>query len=173
MGKQSLKLFGTHAVISIFIFLFSTMIMAGAKSEFLHWLFTVLYMAMFWSVTWVSMVNEGNNDLRRERFAPWKGFVIGALVQAPAVIAYFLLMFSGNSATELVTMLLLKGWLSPYLKFVLMEGWHDAYLILFVLLFIPVMGVAYLFGRKRREKTLRIIAERESMRGELSKRDTE
>lgn len=173
MGKQSLKLFGTHAVISIFIFIFSTMIMAGAKSEFLHWLFTFLYLAMFWAVTWVGIVNVGNNDVRRERFAPWKGFVIGALVQLPALISYVLLMFSGNSAAELVTMLLLKGWLSPYLKFMIMEGWRDAYLILFVLLFISVMGVGYLFGKKRREKTLRIIAERESMRAELSKRDSE
>jgi hypothetical protein len=173
MGKQSLKLFGTHAVISIFIFLFATMIISGAKSQFLHWLFTVLYLAMFWSVTWVSIVNEGNKDLKREQFAPWKGFAIGALVQAPALIAYLLLMFSGNSAAELITMLLLKGWFSPYLKFMIMEGWRDAYLVLFALLFIPVMGVGYLFGRKRREKTLRIIEERESRRGELSKRDSE
>jgi len=173
MGKQSLKLFGTHAIISIFIFLFSTMILSGAKSQFLHWLFTVLYLGMFYSVTWVTMVNEGNNDLKRERFAPHKGFVIGALVQIPAIIAYMLLVFSDNSAVDLITMLLLKAWLSPYLKFMLMEGWNDVYLILFALPFIPAMGVAYLFGRKRREKTLRIIAERETMRGELSKRDSE
>mgnify|MGYP000572020819 CR=1 FL=1 len=173
MGKQFLKLFGTHAIISIFIFLFSSMIMAGAKSEFLQWLFTVMYLAMFWSVTWVTIVNEGQNDLKRDRFAPHKGYVIGALVQVPALIAYILLMFSRNSAVDIVTMLLLKGWLSPYLKFMLMEGWNDSYLILFSLLFIPVMGVGYLFGRKRREKTLRIIEERERMRGELSKRDSE
>lgn len=175
MGKQSLKLFGTHAIISIFIFLFSSMIMAGAKSEFLHWLFTVMYLAMFWSLTWVSYVNEGINALKRERFAPHKGFVIGAFVQIPALLTYALLMVAADQPWIWIPRVLMRGWLSPYLKIASLDGFRDTdwWGILFILLYIAVVGVAYLFGRKRREKTLRIIRERESMRGELSKRDSE
>ena len=173
MGKESLKLFGTHAIMSVFIFLFSTMILSGVKSEFLQWIFVLMYLGVFWPVTWASMVNAGHNDLKRERFAPGKGFVIGALAQVPAFVSYVLLMVSDNTVVSMVTILLLKGWLSPYLKFMLLPGWHDAYLIVFILLYIPVVGIGYLFGKKRREKTLRIIAERENMRAELSKRDSE
>lgn len=175
MGKQSLKLFGTHAVISIFIFLFSSMILSGAKSEFLHWIFTLLYLVLFWSVTWVSYVNAGNNDLKRERFAPWKGFVIGTLVQAPALINYIVLMLNGEKGWIWISRLLMRGWLSPYLKFATLKGWKDTdwWAILFIFLYIGLVGVAYLFGKKRREKILRVIEERESMRGELSKRNSE
>lgn len=175
MGKQSLKLFGTHAVISIFIFLFSSMIMAGAKSEFVHWLFTVMYLAMFWSITWVGYVNEGNNDLKRERFTPYKGFIIGALVQIPALLTYIVLMAEAGRNWIWIPRVLMRGWLSPYLKIASLEGFRDTdwWGILFILLYIAGVGVAYLFGKKRREKTLRVIAERESMRGELSKRDSE
>lgn len=175
MGKQSLKLFGTHAIISIFIFLFSSMIMAGAKSEFVHWLFTVMYLAMFWSITWVGYVNEGNNDLKRERFAPHKGFVIGALVQIPALLTYIVLMAEAGSNWIWIPRLLMRGWLSPYLKIASLEGFRDTdwWGILFILLYIGLVGVAYLFGKKRREKTLKIIEERENMRSEFSKRDSE
>lgn len=175
MGKESLKLFGTHAIISIFIFLFSTMILGGAKSEFVHWLFTVLYLALFWSVIWFSIARVGNNDVKRDRFAPWKGFLISFFVQLPALISYAILILMSEENWIWLPRILIRGWLSPYLKFAMLEGWKDTdwWVILFILLFIAVTGLGYLFGKKQREKTLKIIEEREQMRAELSKRDSE
>ena len=173
MGKQSLKLFGTHAILSIFIFLFATMILAGVKSEFLDWAFSVMYLGLFWSVTWVNMVNAGNNDLKRERFAPQKGFMIGLFVQIPALITYVVALANSDALWAWIPRLLLRGWFSPYMKFTELANWQEGWWIAFLLLYIAAVGAGYLFGKKRREKTLQIIAERERMRGELSKRDSE
>lgn len=175
MGKESLKLFGTHAVISVFIFLFASMILVGVKSEFLDWIFTVMYLALFWLVMWFGIARVGNNDLKRDRFAPYKGFVIGLLVQIPALITYGILMLMPTVRWLWIPRLIMRGWLSPYLKIATMEGFSDTdwWSIIFILLFIFVAGLAYLFGKKQREKTLRVIEEQESRRAELSKRDSD
>jgi hypothetical protein len=167
MGKESLKLFGTHAIISIFIALFAAMILSGV-GEFLDWVFTLLYFAFFWVVMLFGIARVGNNDTKRDRFAPWKGFAIGFFVQIPALIVYVVLLMSSWRLQWL-----LRIWFSPYMKFFLLDKWNDAWMIVFILLFIALAGIGYLFGEKQREKTLKIIEEREQMRAELSKRDSE
>ena len=169
-GKFSLKLFGSHILMTVILFfLYFLMFGLFPDSELYQWFIGMLFIVIFWFVIYADASYYGQNDLKRGTFIPAKGFVSGLIASIPGILLY---IFSLAIPSAGLIEVFLCALLIPYIKLIVtFENSMPAVSIVFLLFFPLVTGLSYLDGIRRREKIKKAIEKKDAMRAELSKRD--
>jgi len=168
----SLKLLGTHAILSIVqIALMPALFGLWQEQPIYQWFMGIFYIAVFWLIIYADVSHTSQNDLKRDRYAPYKGFLNGMIASIPALVLYIIAMIypSINDGVNYFAVAL-RIWLVPYIKiFTTFEDLMPAIAIFPILLFPIGCGLSYLDGPRRRKKILDAIDKSDSMRAEKSK----
>jgi len=171
VGKLSLKLIGTHAIISIVEFFLMIPLMGLWKdNEIYQWLVGLLLMFILWFIIYSDISYVGQNELKRDLFWKPKGFIIGLIASIPALILYILAIIieAKINYAEIV----LRLWLAPYTKFFTTFQDKMPYIAIIPIAILPILsGLSYLDGPRRRKKILDVIKESDAQRTEKSKVD--
>jgi len=170
--KLGLKLLGTHAIMSIVqVLLMPALFGIWQDKPIYQWLIGIIYICIFWLIVYADASYTSQNDLKRDRYFPYKGFIGGLIASIPALILYFVaLIFPETQDGFNFFEVTLRVWLVPYIKiFTTFENLMPSIAIIPILLFPIGCGISYLDGPRRRKKILDAIDKSESMRTEKSK----
>ncbi len=169
--RQSLKLLGTHAIMSVAQFIFMPSLMGLFENEIYQWIVGLLFIAIFWLIIYADMSSKGLDDTKKDAFAPYKGFIIGLIASIPSTILYLLATIMKSSTSNVNWFsIALRIWLVPYIKiFTTFEEMMPDITIIPIALFPILTGVSYIDGRRKRSKILKAIERAEATRAEKSK----
>ncbi|HHY81138.1 MAG TPA: hypothetical protein GX505_00430 [Clostridiales bacterium] len=169
-GKFGLKLLGTHILMNLVeFFLVFLLFSIFPDSQLYQWFIGIVFILIFWFVIYADSSYYGQNDLKRGTFSPAKGFISGLIAALPGLLLYVIMILTKAGWLEVV----LRTWLIPYIKLIVaFEKIMPEITILFILFFPLVSGFSYLDGIRRRKKVLEAIEKKESMRKQLSKRNS-
>jgi hypothetical protein len=180
-----LKLFGVHLIFSVLITLIQPTVAQFLENVTLYHLYLLVFFAgaqLFFlsnlTVSYGDQMYRLNLIALREHkqqgqegrpehlpFAVWKGFVLAAIAEAPALLLAIVLQIMGEGAPALVR-LYTHLWYAAFSR--LTQIWPDTVGIQMVaegLLTIGVLGAGYLYGRRRRRKmAVQIYKSRQAMR---------
>ena len=166
--KFGLKLLGTHLLMSViqsflYFFLFSIL----PDNKLYQWFMGLVFILIFWLVIYSDASYYGQNDIKRNNYYHYKGFIAGLIATLPGILFYM-----GFLIYEPIGFLH-RLWLIPYAQvYVGFAGVMPHLTIILALLFPIVSGFSYQDGIRRRNKVLKAIEKKESQRVELSKRNT-
>lgn len=171
VGKLSLKLIGTHAIISIVEFFLMIPLMGLWKdNEIYQWLVGLLLMFILWFIIYSDISYVGQNELKRDLFWKPKGFIIGLIASIPALILYILAIII--EAKVNYAEIVLRICLAPYTKLFITFQDKMPYIAIIPIAILPILsGLSYLDGQRRRKKILDVIKESDAQRAEKSKVD--
>ena len=170
--KFSLKLLGIHAIMSVVqFFLMPSLFGIWQEQPIYQWFMGIFYIAVFWLIIYADVSHTSQNDLKRGRYAPHKGFINGMIASIPALALYFIAMIFPSISDDFnYFAVALRIWLVPYIKiFTSFEDLMPAIAIIPILLFPIGCGLSYLDGPRRRKKILDAIDKSDSLRAEKSK----
>ena len=168
--KFGLKILGTHAVMSIVqIALMPALFGIWQDKELYQWLIGLIYIGVFWIIIYADISYASQNDVKRGRYHPSKGFISGLIASIPGIILYLLAMAFASQKVNYFEVAL-RVWLVPYIKiFTSFDDFMPAVAIVPILLFPILCGLSYLDGPRRRKKVLDVIEKTEAMKAEKSK----
>lgn len=169
LSKLSLRLIGTHAIMSIVQFVLMLPLLAILQeNELYQWGIGLLFIAIFWLIIYADMSQNGQEDTQLDSYNPTKGFLAGLIAAIPGIILYFAtLIYRGDLNWFNI---ILRVWLSPYIKiFTSFEGQMPHPAIIVNMLLPIISGISYLDGPRRRQKVLDAIERSNKMKTEKSK----
>lgn len=168
--KFGLKILGTHVIMFIVqIALMPALFGIWQDKELYQWLIGLLYIGVFWLIIYADVSYASQNDIKRGRYYPSKGFISGLIASIPDIILYLLAMAFVSQEPNYFEVAL-RVWLVPYIKiFTTFTDAMPAVAIAPILIFPILCGLSYLDGPRRRKKILDAIEKSESMRAEKSK----
>ncbi|NLN41644.1 MAG: hypothetical protein GX160_06635 [Clostridiales bacterium] len=171
VGKLSLKLIGTHAIISIVEFFLMIPLMGlWQDNEIYQWIVGLLLIFILWFIIYSDIVYISQKDIKRDLFWKPKGFLIGLLASIPALILYILAIII--EAKIDYSEIALRIWLAPYTKFFMTFKDKMPYIAIIPIIILPILsGLSYLDGPRRRNRILDAIKESDAKRAEKSKVD--
>jgi len=169
--KQGLRLLGTHAIMSLVLFIFMPSLLGLFENEIYQWVIGLIYIAIFWLIIYADMSNKGLDDAKKDAFAPYKGFIAGLIASIPGVILYLLaIMMKSSTGSINWGAIVLRVWLVPYTKlFLAFENMMPEIAIIPIALLPLLSGISYIDGLRKRNKILKAIEKAETMRAEKSK----
>lgn len=172
LSKLSLKLFGTHAIISIVEFALMLPLFGILQdNQIYQWAIGLLFIAIFWFVIYAEMSHNGLEDTKTDKYKAKKGFVAGLICTIPGIILYIatLLYDPGANAINWFNPVL-RIWLAPYIKIFNSLEEHMPHPALVVNLLLPIVsGLSYMDGPRKRQKILDAIKKSDEMKTEKSK----
>ncbi len=165
--KFALKLFGTHALMTVVqFFLYLILFSIFVENQIYQWFMGIFFIFLFWVVLYADVSYAGQNDIKRGVYNPAKGFISGLYTAIPGILLYI------GSLIYLPITILLRLWQIPYMKvFISFEEAMPHLALVAVLLFPIGTGLSYLDGPRRRNKILKSIEKSDALRAEKSKRD--
>ncbi len=174
----SVKLFFVYLGVFFIDLLVTVGLLGVFKEENLAWNWFVQFLALliFVFVTYLFAGGEGKRDImvdsanekRAERHEGFvseikyderKGFLAGALAQAPAVILFIVWVSTGSNQN--IISILLNLFYSPFFQIKDSLGFNFLSLIIIILLFAGTTGLSYLSAKSYRKKILTIIKRNE------------
>ena len=171
LSKLSLRLIGTHAIMSIVVFFLIIPLMSVWENNAIYqWLVGLVFIAFFWFIIYSDVSYTSQKELKRDMFWKPKGFIIGLIASIPALILYVLSIII--EAKINYADIALRVWLSPYTKIFITFEDQMPYIAIIPIVILPILsGFSYLDGLRRRKKVLDAIKESEALRAEKSKVD--
>jgi len=170
----ALKLFGTHAIMSLVQFLFMPAFFGLWQDNIAYqWAVGLLYVVIFWLVIYADASGSGSDDFKKGSFVRTSGFIAGLKASIPAFLIYILALFYGFSSESINWFItILRIWLVPYtLLFTAFEHIIMWIVPATITIFPIVSGLSYMDGERRRKKIIAIIEKAKSSRIEKSKID--
>lgn len=164
--KFGLKLLGTHLLMSVIqFFLYLILFSIFQDSKIYQWFMGIVFILIFWLVIYSDASYYGQNDIKRNNYFHYKGFIAGVIATLPGILFYM------GSLIYAPIGILLRLWLIPYVQvYVSLASAMPHLTIILALLFPLVSGFSYRDGIRRRNKVLKAIEKKDSQRVELSKR---
>ncbi len=176
--KRGLRLTGTHAVLSVVLFIFfPSLFSIFENNQIYQWFIGVVYMAVFWFIIYIDMSARGLDDCKKGIYNVYNGFITGLIASIPAIVLYVLAMTyqpAPNQVNWFSTAL--RVWLIPYTKIFItfdnsatMKHLMPGIAIIPIILFVLGSGISYIDGFRRRKKILDIIGQSNALKAEKSK----
>lgn len=149
-----------------FVLLFMNVLLSGIfrDNAIFQWAVFAFLVTLFWLMIYLEASKIGETDLKRGAYRSLKGFISGLYATIPALVLYIAVL------TYSPLKFLLHIWLSPYIRLFNTFEQGMPHLAMLAAMALPlVSGISYMDGIRRRNKLLKTIEEKESMRNELSK----
>src|SRR5690554_5782423 len=144
LSKLSLKLLGTHAIMSVVQFVLMLPLLGILQdNQIYQWAIGLLFIAIFWLVIYAEMSHNGLEDTKADKYRPIRGFIAGLICTAPGIILYFATLFYKTEPNWFNV--IMRIWLSPYIKIFTSLESHMPHPALVVSMLLPVVsGVSYM-----------------------------
>ncbi len=174
--KLGLKLFGTHAIVTIVeLAVMLPLLGIFEDSQIYQWFIGLVYIGIFWLMVYADMTSNGLEDCKKDQYAHYKGFVAGLIASIPAIVLYIIALVNGPApGSEDINWYstILRAWLVPYTKIFLAFKHLMPQIAIIPIMILPlVSGFSYMNGPRKRKKILDAIERSDALRAEKSKAD--
>lgn len=172
LRKLGLSILGTHTLITL-VLLIAILLISSSGSMTAVIIITVVALAVYWVFMYAASVYYGERDLKRGDFDVTNGFKAGLIADIPSIIFFIISIFFYQSEIvwlNVTSNALMRIWHSPYTNIFNEFGNLMPWIGLLPIIILPLgIGFSYLDGRRRRAKTMKIIEDNDTRRGEISK----